>query len=290
MEKRENHQQTLGIKKIHKNKSIWRPDEKQFGLMGILNITPDSFYDGGKFFSSEHACKHAQRMIAQGADIIDLGGESTRPGAREITAAEEIKRLFPAFTAIREYLPDTQLSIDTWRAQTAHFFLERGAAVINDVSGFAWDPALLDVLAEFRPNYTLVHSNGRPANMQASPCYDNVVDNVKSWFENKLSLLTRAGLPEENIVLDPGIGFGKNLAHNLALMKNLKEFLTLGFPLLLGISMKSWLKNLLGLSGKDLGSLTAEASAILWQKGAFWHRVHEPEKVLHALELACTLA
>lgn len=255
--------------------------------MGIVNITPDSFFDGGKFTAEHEALGRARKMLEEGADIIDIGAESTRPGSGQISAAEERNRLLAPLEAIRRQFPAAVISLDTWRGETAAFFLERGVEIINDISGLH-DPAMGPVLGEFRPGYVLTF-NIAPFKA-SSPVYDNVGDRAKAWFHDRLAELVRAGLPEENIVLDPGIGFGKNLAQNLALLKNLGEFLEFGRPLLVGISMKSWLGNLLDLPLTERSRATATASALLWQKGAFWHRVHEVKSAREALELACVLA
>lgn len=264
--------------------------DKPFGLLGIMNLTPDSFYDGNKLQGMQNALEHTEKLLNSGADILDLGGESTRPGSGVLPVNEEKNRLLPVFSAIRSKFPEAVISIDTWHAETASFFLARGASIINDVSACLWDDALAEIIADARPGYVLMHSQGRPAHMQNRPHYKNVVDEVRAFFQHTLDRLTSLGLPEENIVLDPGIGFGKNLAHNLALMANIDEFREFGRPLLAGISMKSWLGNLLGLDLNGRSNATATASALLWQKGVFWHRIHEPWNVRPALELACALS
>ncbi len=263
--------------------------EKPFGLMGILNLTPDSFYDGGRLQSVQCALAHVEKLLNSGTDILDLGAESTRPGSASLPPHMEKNRLLPVFLAIRNEFPDAIISVDTWHAETARFFLANGAAIINDVSACFWDEALGEVLADAKPGYVLMHSQGRPSFMQKMPLYKNVVDEVRAFFQLALDRLASFGLPEKNIVLDPGIGFGKNLAHNLALMANMDVFLEFGRPLLAGISMKSWLGNLLDMGLNERSNPTATASALLWQKGVFWHRIHEPWVVRPALELACAL-
>lgn len=258
--------------------------------MGIMNLTPDSFYDGGRLQGVQCALAHAEKLLKSGADILDLGAESTRPGSAALSPQVEKNRLLPVFLAIRNEFPDAIISIDTWHAETARFFLSMGAAIINDVSACLWDEALGEVLADTKPGYVLMHSQGRPAFMQKMPHYENVVDEARFFFQQALDRLASLGLPEENIVLDPGIGFGKNLAHNLALMANMEVFLEFGRPLLAGISMKSWLGNLLDMGLNERSYPTATASALLWQKGVFWHRIHEPWIVRPALELACALS
>lgn len=258
-----------------------------FGIMGIINLAPDSFFDGGQYADADRAYQQAEKLLAEGAAILDLGAESTRPGAKPIGAEMEWERLRPALEKISA-LP-APLSVDTWHASTAVLALEAGAEVINDVSGCLWDPGLVDALAQYKPAYALTHSGGRPRTMQLAPSYDNVLDEVKAFFEERLGALVRAGLPENRIALDPGIGFGKKLEHNLELLANIEEFLSFGRPLLIGLSMKSMFGDLLGLHLGERGCATAAASALLLAKGVFWHRVHEPGSVRQALLLADAL-
>lgn len=273
-------------KRMNNASDIWRLPDKAFGLMGILNITPDSFYDGGKFNNLDASIRRAEKLLAEGADIIDIGAESTRPDSRPIGASEEKNRLLAPFDAIRRQFPQAVISLDAWRSETAQFFIKRGANIINDISGLV-DRDMPAVLAEFRPGYVLTFNL---SHFEAyAPTSANVIEMAKTWFAAALARLVRAGLPEENIALDPGIGFGKNLAQNLALLKNLGEFLEFGRPILVGISMKSWLGNLLDLPISERSRATATASALLWQKGAFWHRIHEVKFAREALELACAL-
>lgn len=261
-----------------------------FGVMGILNLTPDSFYDGGKHAAGEAALRQALALSEAGADLLDLGAESSRPGARPLTPEEEQQRLIPVLDAVREKLPGIPLSVDTVHAATAAAALDRGAVIINDVSACGVDPELVDVLAERRPGYVLMHSQGRPPEMQAAPRYADVCLEVRRFFARELARLVKAGLPEEHIVLDPGIGFGKTLSHNLALLAHMEDFLEFGRPLLVGLSMKSLFGDLLGLPVEARGAATQTASALLWERGIFWHRVHDVAGVRGALRLAATLA
>ena len=179
--------------------------------------------------------------------MLDIGAESTRPFAAPVGAEEETARLLPVLQSLREARPEAFLSVDTFRARTARAALEAGADVINDVSACAWDPELLDVIAEYRPGYVLMHSQGNPQEMQVAPRYGNVVEDVLTFFEQKLELLTAAGLPEDHIVLDPGIGFGKNREHTKALLQGIERFASLGRPLYVGLSRKSLFREILGL-------------------------------------------
>lgn len=263
------------------------PMSQSFGLMGIINLAPDSFFEHCD--REEEAVEKAGVLLGCGADIIDLGAESTRPGAAPLEPVEEWGRLSPVLERIRQVCPDATLSVDTRNASTASLALQAGCAIINDVSACRHDPGLIDVLAQFKPGYVLMHARGEPQTMQIAPAYANVVAEIMAFFEHWLKRLTAAGLPENRIVLDPGIGFGKTLDHNLAILAHLEDFLGFGRPLLLGISMKGLFGKLLGLGPNERGEATAIASALLFAKGATWHRVHEVKRVRTALSLAQAL-
>ena len=259
-----------------------------FCVMGIVNLTPDSFYDGGAHAMPEAAVSHALGLLEQGAHILDLGAESTRPGARELAPEEEQARLLPVLRGLREAPQgrEAALSIDTYKAATARLALEAGADIINDISACAFDPALRDVLVEYKPGYVLMHCRGRPADMQADPGYTDVMDEVVHFFERELAGLCAAGLPEKSIVLDPGIGFGKRLEDNLALLRGIPRLCSLGRPLLIGLSMKSLFGDLPGLAPERRGVATQIATALSAVKGALLHRVHDVAGALDALRLA----
>lgn len=260
-----------------------------FGIMGIVNVTPDSFFDGGAHMAPDNAVAHALRLRDEGADILDLGAESSRPGASPLEPDEELRRLLPVLCRLRDRASGICLSVDTYHASTAEAVLRCGAAIINDISGCEYDPGLLDVLVQYRPGYVLMHRQGRPATMQAAPYYDDVRRDVMNFFDRMLNRLVRAGLPEDRIVLDPGIGFGKTLAHNLALLSGAGEWAAFGRPVLMGLSMKSLFGDLLGLSPRDRGAVTQTATALLWEKGIFWHRVHDVAAARQGLLLAAAL-
>lgn len=257
-----------------------------FGLMGILNITPDSFYDGGSFQTRELALARMDELLEGGADIVDVGAESTRPGAGKLNPEEELDRLLPLVTSIRETFPDLIISVDTRNGVTARICLENGMNIINDVSGLRHDPSLLETLAYYQPGYVLTHSKGDPETMQNCPSYKNVVDEIMGFFETRMSMLVRAGLPENRIALDPGIGFAKSIEHNLEIFKNLDQFLKFHRPLLIGLSMKSFFGHLLGHSLHERLIDTSVASVLAWSKGVFWHRVHHVRETRDALFLA----
>ena len=261
-----------------------------FCVMGIVNLTPDSFYDGGLHHKPDAALQHALRLLREGAHILDLGAESSRPGALPVPAPEEQARLVPVLRALREQplAARAVLGVDTRCAATARAALEAGADIINDISAAA-DPRLLEVLVEYGPGYVLMHSQGNPENMQHNPRYARVVDEVAAFFAMQLERLCAAGLAEEKIVLDPGIGFGKRLEDNIALLRAIPRFVEFGRPILLGLSMKSVFGELLGLAPEDRGLATQLASALLLGKGALVHRVHDVAANLLALRLAHAL-
>lgn len=277
------------------------PPERQgdtpsrFTLWGIVNVTPDSFFDGGRHETCAEALAHAVKLLADGARILDLGGASSRPGAADVPAEEEARRVLPL---VRELagrrgedpgIPaETLLSVDTWRASVAEAALDAGADIINDISGCAWEPRLREIVSSFRPGYVLMHClpGTTPGTMQRDPRYANVVDEVARFFESSMAALVRAGLPEENIILDPGIGFGKTAAHNASLLAGMERFQALGRPVLLGVSQKSLFGTLLGLETGERGEATSVCTALLAARGVSHHRVHDVAAARRALVLA----
>jgi len=267
-----------------------------FLIAGIVNITPDSFSDGGRFFTPENAVRQARDLVAEGANLVDLGAESTRPGAPDIGHDEEWWRLEPVLAEVAR-LRDSggasfAISIDTFRAGTARKALAMGADIINDVSGGSFDPApggMDEVLAAHKPGYILGHSPARPDVMQRDPRYDNVVDELLRWFSARMDALVKAGLPEECICLDPCIGFGKTLEHNLDVIAGIPSFLALGRPLCFGISRKSFIG---AITGQPLGerkdkrdSTTQVVTALLAKAGVHVHRVHQAAETVATLKL-----
>jgi dihydropteroate synthase len=258
-----------------------------FLLVGIVNVTPDSFFDGGRWLDPVKGAAHGRDLIGQGADILDIGGESTRPYAEPVTLQEECSRVLPV---IRELAGEgVPLSVDTFKAGVAQAALESGASIVNDISGCRFDPGLLDILADFKPGYVLMHSLGRPGEMQRDPRYEDVVSDILSFFEERLSVLTRAGLPEDHVVLDPGIGFGKLLEHNLEILRGIGRFHCLGRPVYIGLSNKSFLQTLLGLPSGQRGEATQVATALAAREGASIHRVHDVERTRQTLTLVKAL-
>lgn len=256
-------------------------------IWGIVNSTPDSFSDGGLFIRAENAYTHIEKLIADKANYIDIGAASSRPNAPFISEEEEWNRLRPLFEIIEEKNPSlfSRISVDTWRAGVAKKVLEKNVFCINDISAFQWDESLLDVLLEYKPYYVLMHCRGTPKTMQENTQYKDIVEDVYSFFEERISLLDKLGFPKEKIILDLGIGFGKSLKQNFELLNAADHFLKLGLPLMAAVSRKSCLRDLLSLERTDISKLdeaSANASLLLAQKGFIHHRVHNARAVSQA--------
>ena len=256
--------------------------------MGILNTTPDSFSDGGQFYDLDQAVAHGLAMEAEGAAIIDVGGESTRPGADEVSAADELDRVLPVIGRLAEALkPDTLISVDTSKASVAEAALQAGAAVINDVTGLLGDVRMLEVAANCDAGLVVMHMKGTPRTMQSTPRYDDVVFEVREFFEQSFERCTRAGIDPERLCFDPGIGFGKSLEHNLALLRGIGDLRVGGRPLLLGVSRKSFIGKLVGddsIAARSWGTVALTAHAR--ESGAEIHRVHEVRPNVEAMRMA----
>lgn len=250
-------------------------------IMGILNLTPDSFYDGGSYRDWSAAVEHAQRMVAEGADILDIGGESSRPGSQPVSGEEELQRVIPVIRALAKKIK-IPLSIDTYKSTVAEQALGEGAAIINDISALGADGDMAKVAARFQAGIVLMHMQGEPRTMQKNPSYRDVVREIADFFRERLRSLEEQGVEALQVVLDPGIGFGKTLEHNLELIRRLDEFRALERPLLVGISRKSFLGQILDLPPAERleGSLAAAAAAVL--KGAGILRVHDVEATVRA--------
>ncbi len=253
-------------------------------IMGILNVTPDSFYDGGAHAGTENALRHAREMIADGADIIDVGGESTRPGSDPVTADDEIQRIGPVVELL---LQDAQapLSIDTRKADVAREMLEAGAHMINDVSGLTHDPAMAGIIAESGVPVVIMHMRGTPETMQTLTDYDDVVGDVKRELADRIAAAEAAGIPPGNIIIDPGIGFSKTAEQSVELIARLDELKGLGKPVLLGPSRKSFIGKTLGLEPQDRLEATITSCIVGVRKGARILRVHDVKAVSRALEM-----
>jgi len=242
-------------------------------IMGIVNLTPDSFYDGGRLGDVAAARDHALSLVADGADILDLGAESARPGAEPVTAAEELGRLLPVLEALSAC--PVPISVDTYHAATARAALARGATMINDISALRHDPAMAEVIAESGCPCVLMHMQGTPRNMQQNPRYGNVVEEICDFFEERLAAAAAAGIAREQIWLDPGFGFGKTVAHNLTMLKELAAFRRFGLPVLIGTSNKSTIGAVLGAEVHDRSEGTAATVAVSIVAGAHCVRVHD---------------
>ncbi|MBU2464032.1 MAG: dihydropteroate synthase, partial [Candidatus Edwardsbacteria bacterium] len=212
-------------------------------IMGILNLTPDSFSDGGRFNTTDKALVQAIKMIEQGADIIDIGGESTRPGADKVSVEEEIARVVPVIEALAKK-SDIPISIDTYKSEVARRSLEAGVSIINDISGLRFDQNMAGVAAEFKAGLVLMHIKGTPEDMQKDPQYDDLLDEIKKYLKDSIKIALEAGVERSAIAIDPGIGFGKTVEHNLSLIKNLTYFKDLDCPIVIGASRKSFIGKL----------------------------------------------
>lgn len=254
------------------------------GIMGILNVTPDSFSDGGRYEGIDAALQHAHRLAADGAHIIDIGGESTRPGSSEVAVEQELQRTIPVISAVRAALPGMLISIDTRHAPVAEAALRAGADIINDITGLA-SAEMRHLCAERRCGIVLMHMQGTPATMQQAPCYSDVVSEVRAFFDTRLHRAAQAGIDPARICLDPGIGFGKTLQHNLALIAHLEQLRVQERPLLMALSRKRFLGELLGDPALPHRSAlpTVVMSLLAAEHGADLHRVHEPRPLCQAL-------
>ncbi len=269
----------------------WRCLHHRFALdrrgeiMGIVNTTPDSFSDGGRYATPESALDHARRLIAEGAAIIDIGGESTRPGATEVSEDEEIRRVLPVVRTLAAECPGIALSIDTCKAGVARAAVAAGASIINDVTGFR-DDAMVAVAAESGAGVVVMHMQGTPRTMQSAPLYTDLVGEITAFFKDRYTALTAAGVNPESIVFDPGIGFGKNLRHNLEILRRLDQFVVEGRPLLLGVSRKSFLGKILGSDDlEDRHWPTVAITSHAREQGVALHRVHDVKANLEALRM-----
>lgn len=243
-------------------------------IMGILNVTPDSFYDGGRFFDEGRAVDRALEMEEEGADIIDVGGESTRPGARAVSVDEEIRRVIPVVEALAKRLK-VPISVDTRKAEVARLALEGGARIINDISGFGFDHEMVKVAARYRPLVILMHMRGTPETMQQDTTYKDLFSEIYRHLVERIEYALHEGVEWESIAIDPGIGFGKSYEDNLRIIKGLGEFRSIGRPVVVGPSRKSFIGHLLGLGPEDRLEGTAAATAVSILKGAHIVRVHD---------------
>ncbi len=271
---------------------LWKIGDREINLshramiMGVLNVTPDSFSDGGEYLSADKAMERARQMIAEGADIIDVGGESTRPGADPVPAEEELRRIVPVIARLRRESA-VLISADTSKASVAAAALEAGANIVNDVTGGRGDAEMFPVVARYRAGLIIMHMQGTPRTMQLAPHYDDVVSEVSDFFRQRQSLALECGVDPMAMAFDPGIGFGKTLAHNIELLGNFERLRIEDRPLAVGVSRKAFLAKVTGLSDSTSRDLaTASLTALLRGRGAEIFRVHDVRENAAALRLA----
>src|SRR3954452_19998098 len=254
-----------------------------FALMGVINVTPDSFSDGGAFEDAAEAVSHGRRLAAEGAAILDVGGEATRPGAEPVPAAEELRRVLPVVEGLAHV---ARVSIDTMKLEVAEAALDAGAVYVNDVTAFRHAPGLAGLVADRGADCCLMHMLGEPRTMQRDPRYADVVSDVKAFLAERLAFAVAQGVPEERIQLDPGIGFGKTLEHNLELLRRLDELMELARPVVVGTSRKSFLGRLTGLDVTERVPGTIATCVLALERGARVFRVHDVAEVADALKVA----
>ncbi len=254
--------------------------------MGVINVTPDSFSDGGLFMDPDDAARHGERLVSEGATLLDVGGESTRPGAAPVAAQEQIRRVVPVIERLVARKLPARISIDTSSAAVARAALDAGAGCVNDVTALRADPALVELIAERRVPCCLMHMLGEPRTMQDQPRYDDVVDEVRRFLEERLAFVVAHGIPERDVMLDPGIGFGKTVEHNLQLLDGLGAIVAIGPPVLIGTSRKTFLGRLTGQPTDQRLPGTLATNVIALERGARVFRVHEVAPVRQALIVA----
>lgn len=259
---------------------------ESFELMGVVNVTPDSFSDGGLYLDVHAAVAHGLELEAEGANILDIGGESTRPGAAPVPASEETQRVVPVIEGLREQGARAEISIDTSKAAVAAAALRAGATLVNDVTALRGDPDMAELVASSGVRCCLMHMLGTPRTMQADPRYGDVVSDVKAFLEERLGFAVAAGIAPQRIVLDPGIGFGKTAEHNLELLRRLDELVAIGPPLLIGTSRKSFLGAITGREVEERLAATIASNVLAYARGARLFRVHDVAPVADALRVA----
>ncbi|MFI5236371.1 MAG: dihydropteroate synthase [Ignavibacteriales bacterium] len=252
-------------------------------VMGILNVTPDSFSDGGLYENKKSAVAHAIKMIDEGADIVDIGGESTRPGSEPVSEDEEMRRVIPVIKEILALKPDAIISVDTTKSNVARKALENGAVIVNDISGGTFDPKIFDVVSQSNASMVLMHIKGKPKTMQDLPEYSDVVSEVYDFLASQACIAAEKGI--EKIIVDPGIGFGKKLEHNLALIERVEYFKSLSFPILIGLSRKSFIGNILDLPVEERDDATNALNSYVISKGVRIVRTHNVKQAVETCKL-----
>ena len=252
-------------------------------IMGILNLTPDSFYDGGLYNNTDRALAQTEKMLLEGATFIDVGGASSKPGAVEVSADEELARVLPVIDKRHIKFPDTLISIDTYRSDVAQQAVAAGAAMVNDISGGNLDAKMLKTVGALGVPFVAMHMQGKPQNMQDKPSYDNILTDIRSFFAAKIDAAHKAGI--HDIIIDPGFGFGKTLEHNYALLKHLSSIQMDGVPMLIGVSRKSMIYKLLQIEVAEAGNGTSVLNTVALQQGAQIIRVHDVKEAHQAVQL-----
>ena len=252
-------------------------------VMGVLNITPDSFYDGGRFVEEEKVLMQTKRMLNEGASFIDVGGASSRPGSEQVSSKEEIKRVIPAISTILKNFPKAVISIDTTSSEVAEKAVESGAAIVNDISSGTADKRMLETVSSLGVPYIAMHMQGTPKTMQNNPSYQNVVFDILAALERFCNRATQLGI--EQIILDPGFGFGKTLSHNYQILNQLEKFHSLGYPLLVGVSRKSMIQQIVDVDAENALNGTTVIHTIAAQKGASIVRVHDVKEAVQVFQL-----
>jgi dihydropteroate synthase len=273
------------IKKLDLFKDWYHNPNKKTLVMGVLNVTPDSFSDGGEFFAAKDAIQQAMNLISNGAHIIDVGGESSRPGAVPLSVPDELERVVPVIKGIRERSPEILISIDTYKSEVAGQAIESGANIVNDISGLGFDKNMPNIIAGTGVPVIIMHMQGMPNNMQNNPDYNNLIADICSFFSNQVDLAISAGIKKDQIILDPGIGFGKTMDHNFKLIQQLNQFLSLGFPLMVGPSRKSFIGNFLNVDINERIEGTAAVVVASIMNGARIVRVHDIKEIKRVVQV-----
>ncbi len=264
----------------------YRIDIPPFRVMGVLNVTPDSFSDGGKFLSVDRAVEHAKRMVEEGADIIDIGGESTRPFSSPVSVDEELRRVIPVLDELDDI--KVPISIDTYKPKVAEEALKRGASIVNDIFGLRKE-GMAEVIKDYDAAVVIMHMKGEPKNMQVNPTYEDVVGEIISFLRERIQFALSKGIEEDKIIIDPGIGFGKRVEDNLVIINNLRSFKSLGYPILIGTSRKSFIGKTLNLDVGERVEGTIASNIIALMNGANIFRVHDVRENLRALKMASAI-
>ncbi len=258
--------------------------EERTYIMGVLNVTPDSFSDGGKYYSFDRAVEHGLEMAEDGADILDVGGESTRPFSQRVSVQEEIDRVVPVIEALNKEV-NLPISIDTYKSEVAKYALDAGASIVNDISALRFDPELGPLVAERGVPVILMHMKGRPEDMQKDPQYDDVVGEITEFLRDAVARATQSGIPKKHVVVDPGIGFGKTFDHNLVILRDLRRFEVLDRPLLVGTSNKSFIGHVLDRPVEERAVGTMATVAVAVMNGAHMVRVHDVKMAVDTVRM-----